>query len=405
VAKKKAQHIIPQIHLRQFTTGLREGQPAGRPVAPFVWLVPKDLVTPSVARAPRNAFVVTRAYNLRADDPSDPWLEGALAKLEGAYGATLPRLRDGAEPNEQDWAAVVLFVGALRARTLTDIGHWQSIFARVEHLHRQVEQAHTGAQAVSDKRFAAGTEMSKYHLPGRVEGYANVVAPGGWLLRNESQVDFVSADIPVAHHFLHPDELLRLGLPSEWIVQGATPADRAFVSVCALTPRLLFLSSPLLLASVDSIYRTTSTPATVLGLNELIRASANTTLIARSPNPYGSMQSIIVSIDKHVASNAPTTEYVLQIYTPTNRHRIDATTFQHDHGPHPLEFVMRFRTGQLDELRSLASECEVVEVTAYHNGSETGGMRGGILTTVALDPSAETVIEHSPLRWPTAMKR
>jgi len=405
VAKKKAQHIIPQVHLRQFTTVVREGQPDGRPVAPFVWLVPKDLVTPSVARAPRNAFVATRAYNLRADNPADPWLEGALGKLEGAYGATLPRLRDGMEPDERDWAAVVLFVGALRARTLTDIEHWQALFSRVEDLHRQVERANTGTESVSDKRFAVGSEMSKYHLPGRVEAYAKVVAPRGWLLRNESQSDFVSADIPVAHHFLHPDELLRLGLPSDWIVPGATSADRAFVSVCALTPRLLFLSSPLLLPPVDSVYRTTATPATVLGLNELLRASADAVLIARSPNPYGSMQPFIVDMDKKAASIAPTTEYVLQIYTPTSRYRINATAFQHDHGQHPLEFTMRFRTEQLGELRSLASECEMVEVTAYHNGDDVGGMRGGILTTVALDPTAESVIEQSPIRWPEATKR
>jgi len=94
----------------------------------------------------------------------------------------------------------------------------------------------------------------------------------------------------------------------------------------------------------------------------------------------------------------------LQIYTPTNRYRIHATTFQHEHGPHPLEFVMRFRTEQLVELRSLASECEMVEVTAYHNGDDAGGMRGGMLTTVALDATAESVIEQSAVRWPDATK-
>lgn len=399
MAKKKNQHLVPQVHLRQFATVDRPMHPPDQPVTPFIWLVPKDLVAGSIAKAPRNALVATRAYNMCEDDPDAPWLEDSLARIEGLYGVVLPRLLRGAELDPQDWTVLVLFVATLHARTLSSIEHWQTMFDQLESIHRQVERGSTGKEAVSDQRFSFGTEMSKHHVPERIESYAKVVGEGGWLLRSRSPMEFISADSPVAHQFLHVDDLARLGVPDSWLNNHATRVDRAFVSACSLSPQLMFLSSPLLVPPTESIYRVTANEKTVLGLNELIRAGANAVLISRAPTPYGVLQSSVVALDNLAAKQRTATRYKLNIYMTQSRQLLGATTFAHLLGPHPLESSMHFRTPQITALHVLAADHRVKEIAVYDGDQLIGGMRDAVLTTVALTPNDESIIEQSPLRW------
>jgi uncharacterized protein DUF4238 len=400
MAKKKNQHVVPQVHLRQFIVSDRPGHPIGRPLTPFVWLVPRNLVDPPIPRSPRKAFVATRAYNQCDDDPEAPFLEEAFARAESLYGRTLPKLLRGEDPDVRDWAIVVLFIGTLYSRTLGNIDHWQAQFEQLEHLHRQVERAHTGDERQSDRLFAPGSDMSRRELPGRIAAYAQVVARGGWLLRNRGPMEFVSADNPVIHKFLHVDDLEGLGFPRSWLGEKLSSVHRGFVSACVLSPRLAFLCSPLFTVPTVSAYRATASERVVFAVNELLRDGASSLLIATSPQPYGRVQAQVAALDRVAAARYAATPFKLSIYTTKSRQVLGVTSVEHEVCDGPLTSRIRFRTPHIAQLHALATDHRVTEVTIQEGEEEGGGMLGGVFTAVALSPDAESVIEQDLVQWP-----
>lgn len=397
---KNRQHIVPRVHLKRFTTTDRPGHEQRAEVVPFVWLVPKDLVGPPVARSPQKAFVKTRAYNVAGDDPEAPWLEEGLGRLEGEYGTLVPRLILGEEPSTHDYGVLILFVGALYSRTLHNLDNVQGTMEHVEHLHRQAERAHTGSERLSDRYFRDGEDMSRRALPGQVESYAKVVAQTGWLLHSQCPMEFISSDNPVAHHFCTRDELVRAGFPSSWINSAVGPATEAFLSVCPLSPNLVFLSSPLMVPPSDSMFRATADFGVVFAINELVRRAARAVLISRTPRPYGPIQEQVAAHDRERAEWFAATPYKLSVRTRRSRVLLSATALEHVRGDTPLQSAIRFRTPDIALLRDLAEDMWVEEVQLSGNDGSGGGMRNAVFTSVATHPEGDTVILQDLARWP-----
>ena len=181
MAEKSSQHLLPVVYQRAFADHARPpALPASAPFEPRVWLIPRTLRSPGRAKAPKNAFVATRFYNLAADDPRRPIVEEGLSRLEARYGALLPVLAARAEPKLTQFIDLVVFVGGLRFRMPGQIDHWQKQYDDLARIHRHVERANTGAESQSDRMFGVQGDMAKRLLLGNAGSYAKVVAPGGW---------------------------------------------------------------------------------------------------------------------------------------------------------------------------------------------------------------------------------
>ena len=395
MAEKSRQHILPRVYQRPFADATPpRGWPADRPFEPRIWKIPRTLDAESRAKSPDNAFVATHYYTLRDDDPTDPRIENALSKLEDAYGGLLPRLNNREELELEDYLKLLLFVGALRARTPRQLDHWQKQWAQLEHIHRQVERAHTGAEHSSDAQFWMGDEIAKRTLIAQAESWTNVVGPPSWLLENKTAAPFLTSDNPATHAFFHRDELEGLGFTSDVIPVEAMRSNWAFFSYCPLTPRLALVSSPLLLPPTQSVYRDTVDVKHVLLLNEYMRHCSEAFLISPLQDPYGPIKPLLRLMDEARRQLLETSSGIgVVIYTADDRLELACEEAVHEDGADPLRSRIRFRTREIEQLKKLAVGSIVEEVTVYERFQSFAGIRGGRVLSVADGPDASTIIE------------
>jgi hypothetical protein len=395
MAEKARQHILPQVFQKSFADPHPPSNwPSGRPFEPRIWTIPRTLEGEARPKSPENAFVATHFYTLRTDDRSDPQIERGLANLEDAYGALLPRIRNQDEFTLEDYLKLVVFVGALRARTPHQLDHWQKQFGELERLHRMVERAHTGTEHVSDARFWMGDETAKRMLFEQAESWASVVGPTSWLLANKTPAPFLSSDNPATHGFLHRDELERLGFASDHIPSDALRSDKAFFAYCPLTPGIALVSSPLLLPPDDTSYRETSDVKHVLLLNEYMRHCSTSYLISPLQDPYGPLRPLLRQLDEARRKIQEMSSGIgIIIYTADDRLEFECEEAVHEEGPTPLQSRIRFRTQNTAGLTQIAVGSEVGEVTVYERFRAVSGLRGGRVLSVATTPNESTLIE------------
>ena len=398
MSEKIDQHLLPKVFLRAFTDSTRpKHHPPDAPFSPPIWLIPRGLDSAGRARDPKNAFTSKRFYNLRDDDPRDPAIEAGLGRLESAYAEIIRLLAQRVELNAEQYGTLLLFIGTLRSRQPTHLDHWQTQFGEVERIYRSVERAHTGKEEAADRVFWMKDEMSRRLMFQQAEAHAEVVGPGGWLLVNETRVPFLTSDQPVLHYFLHPDELVTLAFPATLIRPGATRADRAFFSFCALSPQIAFVSSPLLARSSPGLYRGTGDPHLVLMLNDLQRQLCSEFLISPSADPFGPLAPLVREIDTlarrlgEVAARA-----AVSLYTATDRFHIPCSVVVFEDGPSPLQTRIRFRSPDAARYSALAVGTVLREVTAVDGQGSEGGMRGARIVQAAGTPDDDWLIEADP---------
>lgn len=377
MAEKSAQHLLPVVYQRAFADVIPPvGHPSGAPFAPRVWLIPRGLRNAGKARSPKNAFVATRFYTLRDDDPSAPRIENALAIIESEYGRVGLRLNAREELTRDEYVALVSFVGTLFTRVPGYLAHWQSQYEELERIYRSVERGGSGAEVHADQIFWMKDEMAKRLLFDHADSYGSVVGPGGWLISNESGRPLLAADSPVVHRFLHRDELEATGFPASVFVPGVPVTQRAFFSYCPLSPTLAFVSSPLLVPPKESVYLAVSNSQLVLGLNELSRSHCSEHLLSPSEDPYGPIRPMLRELDRlSLEQRARGADTGARIYTAAQRLWLTCRSMLHEEGPHPLHSRVRLISASGPIPAELQVGTFVSELEMFESGRPVGGMR------------------------------
>jgi hypothetical protein len=266
----------------------------------------------------------------------------------------------------------------------------------LERLTRITELANTGREEYSDSVFWMGSDLSKRLMPGFTTTYAELVISDGWLVANRTEVPFITSDTPAIHAFIHPDELLGMGFDSDLIYPDANRSSRAFLSYCALSPGLAFVSSPLLVPPADSMYRETRNPWQILMLNELMRTHAKDLVISSKPTPYGSLtERSVADLGELVTQRLRQQEgwRGIHIYTETDRCWIPASSLTIEDANSPLITRITFRTDDVDRPRALPSSEHITQLTTFEPSGGGTMLRGARFVQLAIMPSGDTIIE------------
>lgn len=204
---------------------------------------------------------------------------------------------------------------------------------------------------------------------------------------NESPFPFITSDCPVTHHFLHIDELALMGFPPERWHPHARRSDKAFFSLCPLTPQIALVSSPLLLPPHGSPYWATRSPILVGTLNLLTRAHADELLVSSVAHPFDPNQSRLLEYEAHRRAQPADTRPQLLVYTDRSRHLFRLESYMHH--PGIFDSGLTFVTHDLVELRALAS-AEWIEVATITDENGEIGMRELVLRSVAITPDGSS---------------
>lgn len=401
MAEKKTQHFIPRIYLAPFLDRRPpSGWPEDRPFEPTVWIShPLDLVG-FRRKAPANILARTRLYNLSADDPKRPWLEESLSRIESAYAVVRGLLESESPLSVEQYGTLLIFIGGLSGRTPQAIDHRQSFVDDLERIHRGVVQGHQEAEADADHLFANADEGGKLLLPTWIQAYAKAVGRNGFILINESKMDFITSDNPVCHVFSHVDENPVAAFPPERRID-APRSVQAHFCFTPLTPHLAFISSPLLCRG-DDLYCRTDDIALIFSLNQLARSMAQDWIISPSERPYGDLTDAVIAADTEVIA---TPRSGLHVYTQENRYWLSSKDVLYESGAHPLVSKLTFSTPDMAVLRNLAREEKIYEVTAYDGGRAVSHLKHARLTHIAESAESrstiETNLEDMAAGWPS----
>jgi Protein of unknown function (DUF4238) len=389
---KKRQHIVPKVYLQPFLDHTRpEGWPEDTPFEPGVWVLDPELKKKPSRRSPSNILWKSYFYNLRSDDPDRPWIEESLGRLESAYKPVQAAIINRNGLSEEQYGILCLFIGALAGRVPQSIDHWQGMLDQIQHFYRQM-----ASQEVADEFWAGADEGGKKSVLPRAVSYANVVGGTGFLLVNESPLEFITSDQPVTHTFAHIDESPVAVFPDDLRVNVGT-SEQAFFSFVPLTPDTAFVSSPLL-DNGSRLWALTRDVQLVFALNQQTRHRAEELLVARSPRPYGLLTELVVAAEaSHRAAYRPKTG--IQVKTRNERFWISASQIEYGMGAHPLNGRISFVANSQVELRAATADPALVEVLIIKDDRETGGMRDGWFSAVGLVEGAKTVIENGPGGW------
>lgn len=390
VAEKSKQHFVPRVYLKAFCDPTPPPDwPAEKPFQPALWLIHKSLEQPPRRRAPSSVLWANRAYNLRDDDPSRPVLEDQLSEIENEYARVLPKLIAHSELTDRDWITLLVFVGTLRSRSLDHLAFQQEQIDAIERLYRQVERASTGEERHADQFWAGADEGAKRVALREAGIYARLMnEAGAWLIVNESEYPFITSDNPVVHEFVHIDELMALGFPPDLWRPGTLPNEKAFFSYCALTPRVGFVSSPLLCPPPDQ-YWSSGWPWLPGALNLLTRRRALEFIVSRTPQPFGPSQQRLLDYEAQKRSLTPDPRPILEVYTDRSRYQMRLESYEHE--AEVFNSRLRFVTRDLKQLHRLAAANAIQEIT-LRDGKKGIHMRDLLLLSVALAPNTESVM-------------
>lgn len=390
MAEKKKQHYIPQVYLKPFTDPQPpSGWPDERPFEPVVWIAQPHALDSFRRKAPVNILASTRLYNLRSDDPERPWLEEALSRIETHYERVREFLESGSELSPEQYGILILFISALSARTPGSIDHRQAFVDDLERIHRMVVSGNAFAEADADRLFAESDEAGRRLIPAWTQAYAEVVARNGFIVVNRSSMEFLTSDRPVSHVFLHIDEHPVSSFP-ESRCASVKPNVQAHFSFTPLTPKLAFVSSPLLVSG-DDLYLETTEPALVFSLNQLTRSMAKDWIIANGPRPYGDLTEAVMQVER--SNIARVQADGLLAYTSENRYWISSTDVEHGSGSHPLIGRLAFTTPDGTVLQQIAEDGCIREVTVYSAGYAVGHLKHARVVQLGLSHGEQSIIE------------
>ena len=385
------QHVIPRVHLREFADPeAPASHPSNTPYEPSVWLHPRELAAAPMRRAPANLFVQRHAYTLQADDPDSPEVERWLSGVESNYAACLRKLKEGASLSSDEWRRVLLFVGALHARMPSQISHWQNQLDQLATLTRQVERAHTGSEAMSDREFLGWDEIGVRGIRSRAESLVRVLLGGTtYLVENDSCIPFFSADMPVVAAHLFAPTLDSWGIPRSLLLE--TPDERPyFVCLCPLTPRLALLSSHLFVPPSQIGWLRTADAKLIANLLWQVVGGADAYLLSHREHPLPDHIRRSFSDALQEVCRRAVAPLSLTLTTPAATFVIEASSLDTSMEG-PLGRI-QFTTTDLATLRRAAGLHTIVEVR-YRDarGGAEGGMRDVRFQLVAIE---ETGVSH-----------
>ena len=391
MAKKRRQHYVPKVYLKAFeSANPPDGWPRERPYTPTVWVIHPSLEEDPRRRSSSRILWENSLYTLSSDDPHRPGLEEALGRLESAYAPVRGRILQRQPLSVEDYGILCLFVGAMFGRVPGQLQHWQEQLANLERLTRKLSDEPPAG--ISWDWFL---EAGKYTLPGRIQAYAEVVGPHGFILLNGSRFPLITSDRPVTHVFLHPDESPNIHFPQE-VREQLPPSAERFFCFMPLSPEATFVSSPLLKCG-EHLYLETGSDELIFSLNQYTRHRAQE-VISRYPRPYGALTNAVIRAEQEArASFAPKTGIL--IYTRTSRHWIEASMIERGRGGHPLHGRLKFVAFDQAELRAACTHEYLVELRLIQRGNEMGGMRDGWFSSIGLYDDEPSIIENWPGGW------
>ncbi len=285
---KTRQHVIPRVFLRAFCDPTPHADhPPGVPFEPSVWLLPRSLDGKAKRKAPGSVFTEQRVYTLATEDPELPEIEEWLSRIESNYAVAYKKLKERQELNPAEWDHLFLFVGALHARRLSQVAHWQKQLSQLEKIARAVEKHHTGAERSADKKYAGWEQIGLRSLQLRAESFRNVLKAGAiFLLENMSEVPFASSDRPVASDHLELALLRDWGVPPE--IESADEEERnaGFTCFCPLSPELALFTSHNLSPASMVHWWTTYDDNLIASLMWWMILDSESFLIANSEMPF-----------------------------------------------------------------------------------------------------------------------
>lgn len=394
MSEKKKQHLVPECYLRAFIDPEPPEGVLPSEYEPAVWVSPKALNRPARRRAPgHKTFWKNRYYNLEGDDPSRPVIEDSLAAIEGKYASALRVLEAGGEPTVHDALWISLFVATMSRRTEAAIDHWQSQIDAIQHLYRQVDRGHNGNEQISDDYWKGAHEGGKRMVLQAAEPLARALLSAGVsIVQNESDLPFFTSDEPVVYNFLHSDDLLDHSLPPGWLRSDVDTNRKEFFCYCALSPRIAFVSSPLIERPRGSIYRQVTVPDFPVGINILTQLTANEVIVSSSPRPYLHYQDRVKrSLELAQAQLELPAGHELVVYTTRARYDLRVSRYERG-GSHPIKPEVRFWTEDIESVRAIADDGEIEQVLFYENRQETGGTRNLVVKSIGTDPETPTVL-------------
>jgi hypothetical protein len=241
VAERKKQHWVPASYLEEWIDPSRRRDR-------FVWVSNKD-GTECRPSTPENLFHKRDLYTrpTRGSEGRDLSVEEMLGRMETGFPAIREKLRDGLPLSVDDWAALCLFVAAMRARSLSATDSARAMF---EDLKRQLDGicAANARQFGPENEAAIAAESRHDPLYCEIESLAEKAAPD-WVvgsmemakvmvnmrlavLRPRGSGDsFMTSDAPCVvidpeHHLLPPffrAAAPNLGAPKAWLTMPITP--------------------------------------------------------------------------------------------------------------------------------------------------------------------------------------
>lgn len=392
MAEKSDQHIIPQVHLRQFCDpSPPAGHPAGRPYTPALWIHDPHFGAAPKQRSPKNVGSRRNAYTLVSPLVDALFIENALMRLETYYGVVIQRIKRGEELSETDHAFLALFVGALHARSTERMNALQEFFDKLTGFSR----AYMGDAA--DKSIEPWGEVAdagKRQIELWIQGFAKSTGPHLRLVENQTPMPFMTSDTPVTYRQLHADELLHgLAIPQGWMYREIPQSAREFFVHCALTPRVAYVASGFFPPRTTAQRVSVTSVASVFGLNELTRFNATAECYASSRDPYGPLKAAAVEHDRRRQEAAAAYATGIQIYTAANRYWIPAAWIEVEDLAQPPFGRIHFRTADIVTLRAAAADGTLTEVTAQSSGQALSGMRAARFVAVADSSDGISTIE------------
>ena len=193
MARKKAQHVIPQSYLKPWCD---PQTPDG--MEPYVWLISKDGNT-TRKRSPKKSFTETDMYTIRLPDGGRELIvEDSLAQIEGRYvDLVTSKLARRQRLTPEEYAELCVFGAAMSVRTKSQQTHWQKTFDHQHRIVTQLERAHGAPPRTSLRTAAISAHAHQFAI-------ANVLAVMPPLLfqmfhavlETDDKLGFITSDRP-----------------------------------------------------------------------------------------------------------------------------------------------------------------------------------------------------------------
>ena len=393
--EKARQHLIPRVFLKSFCDPEPPANhPLGKPFAPGVWVLDKELSQAPYRKSPANLFAKLHPYTLAADKPGDPVIERWLSQLENAFEHTRKKLLNSVDLSRREWSELLRFIGVLHARTRDQIDRWQASMTELEKMTRMVERGHTGKEDYSDSEFIGWNEIGKRSIQDRAEAFVKAMLSGSiFLVENEIGIPFVSSDTPVALSHLYPNWLRQQMIFPHLIPKDVNENKRAFIAFCALSPTLGLLASPMLGRAGRLEHLRVGAPGPIFALNWFMLTSADAVLLSHQEKPFPDYLAEGIRKSLRSSRRLDHLDSFMSLTTNSTTYKIEAVDLTVEHVG--IDSTFRFRTRDIETLRSAAS-CDAF-IEAYFRtpgGASYGSIRNARFSQVATDAEGISVVHQ-----------